>query len=57
MRYTAIIGHPGDQLVFRPHLVFTAGGHVSSKGVYIATKNLSGGLSDAPFHLNVTCKN
>jgi hypothetical protein len=55
--YTATIGHPGDQLVFHPHLVFTAGGHASNKGVYIETKNLGGGLSDAPFHLNLTCKN
>ena len=55
--YTATIGHPGDQLVFNPGLVFTAGGHASNKGVYIETKNLGGGLSDAPFHLNVTCKN
>ena len=55
--YTATIGHPGDQLVFHPHLVFTASGHHSNRGVYVETKNLGGGLSDAPFHLNVTCKN
>src|SRR6267154_902916 len=37
---------------------FTAGGHLSSSGVYLETKNPGGGLSDAiPFHLAVVCPN
>jgi hypothetical protein len=35
--------------------VFTAGGHASANGVYVETKNQGGGLSDAPFHLYVSC--
>lgn len=35
--------------------VFTAGGHLSLNGVYVETKNQGGGLSDAPFHLFVSC--
>ena len=35
--------------------VFTAGGHISANGVYVETKNQGGGLSDAPFHLFVSC--
>src|SRR5215475_14473287 len=35
---------------------YTAGGHLSSSGVYIETKNPGGGLSDGiPFHLAVVC--
>jgi hypothetical protein len=55
--YTATIGDPNNQLVYNPYLIYTAGGHQSSRGVYVETKNLGGGLSDAPFHLNVTCRN
>jgi hypothetical protein len=54
--YTATVGDPGNNLVFNPGLVFTAGGHFSrSRGVYVETKNLSGALSDFPFHLTVSC--
>src|ERR1019366_5698862 len=53
--YTASIGDPENALVYNPGLVFTAGGHLSSKGVYVETKNLGGGLSDYPFHLSVNC--
>jgi hypothetical protein len=34
---------------------FTAGGHLSSQGVYVETKNQGGGLTDGPFHLAVVC--
>lgn len=54
--YTASIGDPEHGLVYDPGLVFTAGGHENAVyGVYIETKNMSGGLADFPFHLNVTC--
>ena len=33
--------------------VFTAGGHLSSDGVYVETKNQGGGLTDSPFNLVV----
>ena len=33
--------------------VFTAGGHSSSDGVYVETKNQGGGLTDSPFNLVV----
>ena len=35
--------------------VFTAGGHLSSGGVYVETKNQGGGLTDGPFNLAVDC--
>ena len=35
--------------------IFTAGGHLSSNGVYVETKNQGGGLTDGPFHLLVAC--
>jgi hypothetical protein len=35
--------------------VFTAGGHLSSNGVYVETKNQGGGLTDGPFNLVVDC--
>lgn len=35
--------------------VYTAGGHLSSEGVYVETKNQGGGLTDGPFHLIVSC--
>lgn len=35
--------------------VFTAGGHLSTRGVYIETKNQGGGLTDGPFNLVVDC--
>jgi hypothetical protein len=35
--------------------VFTAGGHLSSNGVYVETKNQGGGLTDGPFNLLVAC--
>ena len=58
--YIATIGDPAHALVFNPGLICTAGGHASNggpdpMGVYVETKNLGGGLSDWPFHLNVTC--
>ncbi len=53
--YTASVGDTGNRLVYNPGLVFTAGGHISPNGVYVETKNLSGGLSDFPFHLVVRC--
>lgn len=34
---------------------YTAGGHLSGRGVYVETKNQGGGLTDGPFHLVVTC--
>jgi len=34
---------------------FTAGGHLSSSGVYLETKNQGGGLTDGPFDLAVAC--
>src|SRR4051794_14151316 len=35
--------------------VFTAGGHSSSQGVYVETKNQGGGLTDGPFDLVADC--
>jgi hypothetical protein len=34
---------------------FTAGGHLSSSGVYVEVKNQGGGLMDGPFDLAVAC--
>jgi hypothetical protein len=34
---------------------YTAGGHLSSLGVYVETKNQGGGLTNGPFHLVVNC--
>jgi hypothetical protein len=34
---------------------YTAGGHLSTQGVYVETKNQGGGLTDGPFHLVVVC--
>jgi hypothetical protein len=34
---------------------YTAGGHLSTQGVYVETKNQGGGLTDGPFHLIVAC--
>ena len=34
---------------------YTAGGHLSVRGVYVETKNQGGGLTDGPFHLVVVC--
>jgi hypothetical protein len=34
---------------------FTAGGHLSSSGVYLETKNQGGGLTNGPFDLAVAC--
>jgi hypothetical protein len=34
---------------------FTAGGHLSSSGVYLEVKNQGGGLMDGPFDLAVAC--
>jgi hypothetical protein len=54
--YTASIGDPGSTgLDITPGLVFTAGGYLSSKGVYVETTNTGGGLSDYPFQLSVNC--
>ncbi len=53
--YVATIADPGNALVYNPGLVFTAGGHNSTNGVYIETKNLGGGLADYPFQLQVAC--
>ena len=53
--YTATIGDTGNQLQYYPGEVFTAGGHLSPRGVFVETKNPGGGLSDYPFHLNVNC--
>jgi len=35
--------------------VFTAGGHLSTQGVYVETKNQGGGLTNGPFNLVVVC--
>jgi hypothetical protein len=55
--YVATIGDPAAGLVYNPGLVFTASGHVSAYSVYVETKNLGGGLTDYPFHLQVMCPN
>jgi len=34
---------------------YTAGGHLSTQGVYVETKNQGGGLTDGPFNLVVVC--
>src|SRR5262249_29658020 len=34
---------------------YTAGGHLSSSGVYVEVKNQGGGLMDGPFDLAVAC--
>lgn len=34
---------------------YTAGGHLSTQGVYVETKNQGGGLTDGPFDLVVSC--
>jgi hypothetical protein len=34
---------------------YTAGGHMSSEGVYVEVKNQGGGLTDGPFDLAVAC--
>src|SRR5579864_9458498 len=34
---------------------YTAGGHLSSSGVYLEVKNQGGGLTDGPFDLAVAC--
>ncbi|MGQ0647939.1 MAG: hypothetical protein ACT4P7_10235 [Gemmatimonadaceae bacterium] len=34
---------------------FAAGGHLNANGVFVETKNQGGGLTDAPFHLVVSC--
>jgi hypothetical protein len=34
---------------------YTAGGHLSTSGVYVETKNQGGGLTDGPFDLAVAC--
>ena len=53
--YTATIGDTGNQLQYYPGEVFTAGGRLSSRGVFVETENPGGGLTDYPFHLNVGC--
>jgi hypothetical protein len=53
--YTATIGDPASGSVTSRGWVYTAGGHTSSDGVYVETKNPGGGLSDYPFHLQVRC--
>jgi hypothetical protein len=53
--YTATIGDWSTNHVYDLGLVFTAGGHKGPTGVYVETKNMGGGLTDFPFHLNVTC--
>lgn len=53
--YTATIGDTSNGLVYAPGLVFTAGGHSSSDGVYVETRDLNGILANYPFHLNLTC--
>ena len=55
--YVATIGDPASGLVYNPGLVFTASGQVSAYSVYVETKNLGGGLTDFPFHLQVMCPN
>jgi len=53
--YTATIGDTANGLVYAPGLVYTAGGHSSSDGVYVETRDLNGALANYPFHLNLTC--
>jgi hypothetical protein len=53
--YTATIGDTSNGLVYAPGLVYTAGGHSTSDGVYVETRDLNGVLADYPFHLNLTC--
>jgi len=49
--YVATTVHSTSQAL----TVFTAGGHLSSNGVYVETKNQGGGLNDGPFNLVVVC--
>lgn len=53
--YTANTGDPGNSLIPDTGLIFTAGGHSSSNGIYVETKTLTGGLADYPFHLSAAC--
>jgi hypothetical protein len=53
--YVAAIGDPGNQLVYNPGLVSTAGGHSGATGVYVQTTNPAGGAGDWPFQLYVSC--
>lgn len=53
--YTATVGDPGTSIVYTPGLVFTASGHLRNRNVYVETKNLAGGLTDFPFHLQAVC--
>jgi len=55
--YVATVADPGNALVYYPGLVFTATGHMGGNDVYVETKNLGGGLSDYPYHLQVNCPN
>jgi serine/threonine protein kinase len=49
--YVATTVHADSQTL----QVFTAGGHSSSDGVYVETKNQGGGLANGPFNLVVDC--
>jgi hypothetical protein len=53
--YVAAVGDPGNQLVYNPGLVTTAGGHSGVTDVYVQTTNPAGGPGDWPFQLYVSC--
>ena len=53
--YTATLGDTANGAPPTTGMVFPAGGHFSANDVYLETKNMGGGLSPFPFHLNVNC--
>jgi hypothetical protein len=53
--YVATVGDPGNQLVYNPGLVSTAGGHSGATDVYVQTTNPAGAAGDWPFQLYVSC--
>jgi hypothetical protein len=53
--YVATPGQPGVGVLNASALVFTAQGHTDPTwAIYVETKNAGGGLSDFPFHLQVS---
>ncbi|MEU4768514.1 hypothetical protein AB0H12_35235 [Actinosynnema sp. NPDC023794] len=52
--FVATVGDPHNGLVYAPGLVFTATGHSTTNAVYVETKNMGGGLTDLPFHLQIS---
>ncbi|XVS68045.1 hypothetical protein ACQPYE_18950 [Actinosynnema sp. CA-299493] len=52
--FVATVGDTRNGLVYGPGLVFTATGHSTVNAVYVETKNMGGGLTDLPFHLQIS---